>query len=1155
MMDGTRQNICGSLLGQETIFGWVLTGPISKGKPKRVASFTTQVHQTGDPDSLDTLLSKFWEVEDLPVKMVKESDSYCERNFLQTTTKDASGRYVVTLPFRDPENTGSDLGYSRSIALAQFLRNENRLKRDFPLKEQYDSVIQEYLDLGHMKEVPPTHNSPSYHLPHHAVVKPESTTTKLRVVFNASSPSANGTSLNDILHAGPVLQSDLTIQVLKWRYFQYVFSADITKMYRQIWVDPKHTPFQRILFRNKEGDIRDFELKTVTFGVNCAPFLAIRVLQQLAEDIQVPFPNASRIIQQHMYVDDVLAGANSVNEAQSSIRELQAALSASGFPLRKWTSNNKSVLKDVPAEHLLHSEFLDIDAESTAKTLGIRWRAKSDEFYFVPPDIVVEASYTKREVLSQIARLFDPAGWLAPFIIRSKIFMQEIWLQNLGWDDKLPTEMSQRWQSFLEEYSDLNQIRVPRWIWYQPEVVIEHHGFCDASQRAYGAAIYIRVEMGQKILTRLLTAKTRVAPVKTVSLPRLELCGAVLLTEMVTAILPHMPSASSDIRCWTDSTIVLAWLRKPACNWTTFVANRVAKITQATPVDCWAHVRSEQNSADLASRGVSLHELAENHLWWHGPEWLQGPRELWPAQSDTLPVTELEQRAVKVHFVKGPSIDFLERFSKLDKALRVLVYVQRFFKRCRKGSFLPSSRPTSEEIREAERTLTSIAQRRAYGQELQHLTEKRPLPVSSPLVTLFPFIDQHGLLRACGRLTASKTLQYDERHPILLPYDCRLSRLIVQFTHQITLHGGSQLIVRLIRTKYWIPKIKNLVKAVVNPCKICTIYKKRLQTQLMGDFPTDRVSFSRAFTYTGIDYAGPFEIKNYTGRACLITKGYVCVFVCFSTKAIHLEPTSDLTTEKFLAAFARFVARRGCPQRVHSDNGKTFVGAAALISRDFLQAIKESVTDAYSHQGLVWRFIPPGAPHMGGLWEAGVKSFKTLFLKSTSVRKYTFEELATLLAKIEACLNSRPLSPMSEDPSDLLALTPGHFLIGGPLLSTAEPEIKGEAKSIINRWQHLKAQHQQFSARWKEEYLKELHKRSKWQFPTRNLQADDMVVVKEDNLPPNEWRLGRIVSAFPGADERIRVVEIRTSRGTIKRPVHKVILLPMEDKESSVPRD
>jgi len=213
----------------------------------------------------------------------------------------------------------------------------------------------------------------------------------------------------------------------------------------------------------------------------------------------------------------------------------------------------------------------------------------------------------------------------------------------------------------------------------------------------------------------------------------------------------------------------------------------------------------------------------------------------------------------------------------------------------------------------------------------------------------------------------------------------------------------------------------------------------------MGDLPTDRVSFSRPFTYTGIDYAGPFEIKNYTGRACLITKGYVCVFVCFSTKAIHLEPTSDLTTEKFLAAFARFVARRGCFQRVHSDNGKTFVGASTLVSRDFMQTIKESVTDTYGHQGILWRFIPPGAPHMGGLWEAGVKSFKALFYESTSSRKYTFEEFSTLLAKVEACLNSRPLPPMSENPAELLALTPGHFLIGGPLLSTAEPEIKGEA--------------------------------------------------------------------------------------------------------------
>ncbi|XP_070075760.1 uncharacterized protein [Drosophila takahashii] len=1037
LLSGTKTNICGSLFGQETIFGWVLTGPVSMSTSNRVSAFTTQITKTSEA-SLDKLLTKFWEVEDLPSKMVKESDSVCE---------------------------------------------------------------------SHMREVSPTHNSPNYYLPHHAVIKPESTTTKLRVVFNASSPSANGTSLNDVLHAGPVLQSDLTIQILKWRYFKYVFSADITKMYRQIWVDPKHTPFQRILFRNKEGDIRDYELKTVTFGVNCAPYLAIRVLKQLADDVDQQFPKASHIIRNFMYVDDVLAGSNSQQEAQLAIQELVTALNSAGFPLRKWTSNHKGVLKDIPNEHLLHSEFLNIDAESTAKTLGIRWRATTDEFYFVPPEISVKSSYTKREVLSQITKLFDPAGWLAPFIVRAKIFMQEIWLQELGWDDNLPDEMSHRWQVFLQSYSDLDQIRIPRWVGYQPQVKIELHGFCDASQKAYGAALYVRVEVGQQILTNLLTAKTRVAPVKTVSLPRLELCGALLLADMASTILPNMLSKSSEIFCWTDSTIVLAWLKKPACSWTTFVANRVTKIAQATKIENWSHVRSEHNPADLASRGVSLQELGDSNLWWHGPQWLQLPKLQWPETSDPHPVTELEQRAVKVHFVKLPADDFLDRFSRLDKALRVLAYFQRFLNRCRKAPVSPDKQLSNREIREAERTYIILAQREEYALELRLLRSKRSIPASSPIANLFPFIDQQGLLRACGRLTASKVLQYDERHPVLLPYSCRLSRLLVQFMHQITLHGGNQLIVRLMRSKYWIPKVKNLVKGVVNSCKVCTIYKKRLQTQLMGDFPTDRASFSRPFTYTGVDYAGPFE-------------------------AIHLEPTSDLTTEKFLAAFARFLARRGCSQRVHSDNGKTFVGASSLISRDFTQALKR-------------------APHKGGLWEAGVKSFKTLFYKSTSARKYTFEELSTLLAKIEACLNSRPLSPMSEDPTDLLALTPGHFLIGGPLLSTAEPEIKGEAQSIINRWQHLKAQHQQFSSRWKEEYLKELHKRNKWLSPSRNLQVDDMVVIKDDNLPSNDWRLGRIVAAIPGADTRVRVVDILTSRGTIQRPVHKLVLLPMEDKAIS----
>jgi len=438
-----------------------------------------------------------------------------------------------------------------------------------------------------------------------------------------------------------------------------------------------------------------------------------------------------------------------------------------------------------------------------------------------------------------------------------------------------------------------------------------------------------------------------------------------------------------------------------------------------------------------------------------------------------------------------------------------------------------------------------MTQRTAYPKEYCGLTDKKQLHKSSRIANLNPFIDQKGILRSCGRANASASLSYDERHPVLLPYDCDFSRLLVRFTHMITLHGGNQLMVRLIRAKYWIPKVKVLVKSTIGSCKVCIVHRKKLQTQLMGSLPLERTTFSRAFTNTGVDFAGPFEIKNYTGRACLITKGYVCVFVCFCTKAIHLEATSDLTAEKFLAAFARFVSRRGCPRRMYSDNGKTFVGASRALTQDFIEATK-LVTSKFSHNSLSWHFNPPSAPHMGGLWEAGVKSFKTLFYRSTSSTKYTFEELSTLLCRVEACLNSRPISPMSEDSSDLLALTPGHFLIGAPLLSVSEPEIKEPAMSIINRWQRLKAISQQFCLRWKDEYLKELHKRNKWQFPGKDLQVGNMVIVKDDNLPSCEWRLGRVVAIYPGSDSRVRVVDVQTAQGILKRPIVKLLYLPTD---------
>ncbi|XP_073817385.1 uncharacterized protein [Musca autumnalis] len=669
LLNGVRKNILGSLLAQETVFGWILTGPATNSAEQHRVSVS---HYT--KVSVRDQLAKFWEIEEVRrVPTVSVDDRRCEEIFQSTTIRCSDGRYMVDLPFRTDLTFELSSKSSRFIALTQFLRNETSLMRKPDRKTDYDAVLLEYLSLGHMEKIEGFINyQDGFYLPHHGVFKPDSATTKLRVVFNASCPSVGGKSLNDALYVGPTLQRDIVSLVLNWRMFRYVFNADISKMYRQIWINPKHAKFQRILFRTcSEDEVSDYQLKTVTFGVNCAPYLALRTLLKLADDEEYRYPIGSKILRNSMYVDDALVGSHSVSEGLKARAELVAILGSAGFELRKWTSNAKELLEGLARGHLLHEEFLEFGDKSSAKTLGIRWNAVSDSFFFMMEKLEEKSSYTKRQVLSIIARIFDPLGWLSPIIVKAKILMQQLWLDDIGWDDPLKPFTLLNWKNFVSSSREIEKISIPRWVNFSPDCVIELHGFCDSSESAYAAVLYLRVEVGDSVYSNLLVAKSKVAPLKKVSLPHLELCGALLLAELVDSVVPQLNLPKAPLVAWSDSTIVLSWLKKPAYTWTTFVSNRVAVIQEKIGGN-WRHVPTFDNPADLATRGRTPLEVKECSLWWHGPDWLKLEKQKWPS-SVLIPETTLECKPVKVNLARSAvEEDVLERFSRLSTATNVI---------------------------------------------------------------------------------------------------------------------------------------------------------------------------------------------------------------------------------------------------------------------------------------------------------------------------------------------------------------------------------------------------------------------------------------------------------------------------------------------------
>ncbi|XP_050535030.1 uncharacterized protein LOC126902050 [Daktulosphaira vitifoliae] len=389
----------------------------------------------------------------------------------------------------------------------------------------------------------------------------------------------------------------------------------------------------------------------------------------------------------------------------------------------------------------------------------------------------------------------------------------------------------------------------------------------------------------------------------------------------------------------------------------------------------------------------------------------------------------------------------------------------------------------------------------------------------SSLAQLTPFVDATGLIRVCGRLRYA-SLGPDAKHPILLPQNSHFTRLMIQNYHNGYLHAGPKLILSMIRRKFWVIFGRDAVLQFIFTCTICVRHKATHPHPMMGDLPISRVCSQRAFQDVGMDYGGPYLVKERRHRNTKTTKVYIALFICMAVKALHIEIVSDLTLDAFHAALDRFVARRGIPLNLYSDCGSNYIGASRQLKSLFAN---EAVQNAMiARIPCNWHFNPPAAPHMGGIWEAGIKSVKHHLKRVIGLQVITYEEMETLVIRIEGILNSRPLTPASADPHDLLVLTPGHFLIEQPILSLPETDVTAVPMNRLTRWQLIRHIHQSFWKRWSSEYLTTLQGRLKWTTKEENIKIGDLVIVEAPNRPPAEWKMDRIIAVHPGLDRSTR---------------------------------
>ena len=1100
------------------------------------------------------------------------------------------GHYELPLPMRHDHVTfpnNKDAALRRLYQLKKRFENPNGEQ----YRKDYVKFMCSMIDNGYAELVPPDETSDRlsdkletkpkvWFIPHHGLYHPKK--GKFRCVFDCAATHCDK-SLNKNLLQGPDLTNNLVGVLIRFRQEPVAFSCDIEGMFHQVKVNKECRDLLRFVWW-PNGDTnkrpQEYRMTVHLFGATSSPGCANFALKTTADDNEAEFGTAAaRFLRNDFYVDDGLKSVSTIEEAVELIRNAKIMCSKGGFHLHKFLSNNKEVIRSIPESERaagMNKMDLDLDSLPIERTLGVYWCIESDCFEF--RIVLQDKPCTRRGILSTVSSIFDPLGFVAPLLLGGKTILQQLCREDLGWDDHIPSDIRAKWERWRNELMQIQCISITRC--YKPEgfghiTRTELHHFSDASTRGYGQCSYLRMmdEDGQ-IHCTFVMGKSRVTPLKQVTIPCLELTAAVCSTRISQQIHRESEYEIDQDYFWTDSKVVLGYINNTSKRFHVFVSNRVQEIRDSTECGQWRHVESKENPADEASRGTKAEEFKDSR-WILGPAFLWSKEDEWPDSDENACIfspgeddPEVKKSAVLVTATTSASPHYftlderIERFSNWYRAKRAVATCFKYIAKlkARLNGESVGKELNVQDLDIAEKLIIRAAQKRAFKDEITVLISKSEKKKPHGIIPrLDAFIDDDGILRAGGRLKHA-TISAHVKHPVILPKGAHISKLIIRHFHERVSHQGKGITLNEIRSNgFWVIGGTSAVHNAIGTCIICRKLRGTVVEQKMSDLPEDRLKCCPPFTYCAVDYFGPFMIKE--GRKTL--KRYGVLFTCMSSRAIHLETATSLETDAFLNALRRFLSRRGPVQQIRSDQGTNFVGAHRELKEALIEMDTNTIKNELNKLQCDWitfKMNVPAASHMGGVWERQIRTVRSVLssLLLSNGTQLDDDSLRTLMCEAESIVNCRPLTVNHlADHNSPEPLTPNHLLTMKSKVLLPPPGIFEEPDIYARKcWKRVQCLANQFWTRWRKEYMLSLQERNKWTHPHRNLKIDDIVLIKDENLPRNVWPLARVSEVFLSSDGKVRKVKLvladshldkhgkRTTMARyLERPVQKLILL------------